>query len=264
MSDIHWNTSAEVYSIESPRISFYQITNQELVATARLQPGMKVVDLACGAGLTSQTIVDLLGEETVIYAVDIAFEMLKQAKHSIRSKVVHFIHASADDFSQHILETVDRVLCNSAFWHFPDSDAVLREVHTVIKPTTGCFLFNIPDQEFDFGDGKSSEMAQVVTTLMRRSAVHDIGTHPEFSLDRISTLARANGFRVADFRILSIPLCREDLVRFYSIPHVSARWFPESPADQRAIAVRETFNALDPDRVILYRWAQFMLARTIP
>ena len=193
--------SAEVYSIESPGISFYQITNRELVAAAQLQSGMKVVDLACGAGLTSQTILDLPGEEIIIYAVDIAQEMLKQAGRNVRSRAAHFIHASADDFSQHIPEQVDRVLCNSAFWHFPDPDAVLGEVHTVLKPTTGRFLFNIPDQDFDFGDGKGSEMAQVVALLLRGSAAHDAGEPPEFSLDRIRTLACAKGFRVAHFRI---------------------------------------------------------------
>ena len=261
MPDTHWDTSAEVYSIESPRISFYQTTNQELVAAAQLQPGMTVVDLACGAGLTSRTILDLLGEEVSIYAVDIAQEMLRQAKRAIGSEAVHFIHAGADDFSQHIPERVDRFLCNSAFWHFPDPDAVLREVDAVIKPITGRFLFNIPDQEFDFGDGTDSEMAHVVALFLRGSAVHDAGTYPEFSLDRIRTLACANGFHVADFRILSIPLHREDLVRFYSIPHVSVRWFPDLPVDQRALAVRRAFDALDTNQVIPYRWAQFILAR---
>ena len=33
----------------------------------------------------------------------------------------------------------------------------------------GLFEFNLPDQEFDFGDGKPSEMAQVVNTYIRNS-----------------------------------------------------------------------------------------------
>lgn len=263
MSSTHWNTSAQVYCTEARRISFYQVTNRELVATAQIRPGMTVVDLACGAGLTCQTVLNLLGEQVILYAVDIAQEMLKQAKRSVRSKIVRFIHASADDFSQHIPEKVDRVLCNSAFWHFPDPDTVLREVHVIMKPI-GRFLFNIPDQQFDFGDGKQSEMAQVVEVFLSRSGTEAAEAHPEYSFARICALARANGFAIADFKTLSIPLRRDDLVKFYSIPHVSARWFPELLSHQRAMAVRAAFNALDPNRVIPYRWAQFMLARAMP
>jgi len=82
-SDTHWNTSAEVYGVESPKISFYQITNRELIEAGQLQAGMTVVDLACGTGLTCKTILDSVRGQIVIYGVDMAPEMLKQAKRSI-------------------------------------------------------------------------------------------------------------------------------------------------------------------------------------
>jgi len=156
---------------------------------------------------------------------------------------------------------VDRVLCNSAYWHFPSPDAALNEVARVLDPTTGQFLFNIPDQEFEFGDGAISEMAQVAASLFEPSAVHDGGMRPELSYHRIHRLASGNGFGVADFSILDIPLCREDLMRFYSIPHVSARRFPELPEDRRTIAVTDAFESLDVDFGITYRWAQFILEK---
>jgi len=258
-SDTHWNTSAEVYGVESPKISFYQITNRELIEAGQLQAGMTVVDLACGTGLTCKTILDSVRGQIVIYAVDMAPEMLKQAKRSIKSNEVRFIHASADDFSRYIPNKVDRVFCNAAFWHFPDAGAAMREIHAVMRPT-GRFLFNIPDQEFDFGDDRRSEMAQVVKTCLRRSTTQGGSSCPEFSFEKIHTLTSANGFGIVDFKTLTIPIYREDLIRFYSIPHVSARRFPKLSLQERIAASKMAFSTLESNQAILYRWAQFTLA----
>lgn len=261
MPDTRWNTSAGVYSSEAPKIAFYAATNRELVSAAQLCSGMKVVDLACGAGMTAQTVLELAGDQVSIYCVDIAEGMLKHARNCIKSSAVSFIHASAGSFARHLPGMVDRVLCNAAFWHFPNPDAVLSEVGSVLNPRTGQFLFNIPDQEFEFGDGTISEMAQVAASLLEPSAADDDGERPKFSYDRICRLASENGFGVADFNVLDIPLGREDLARFYSIPHVSARRFPELPEDRRTIAVRNAFESLDVGLRITYRWAQFILEK---
>ena len=258
-SDTHWNTSAEVYGIESLKIGFYQITNRELIEAGQLQADMTVVDLACGTGLTCKTILDSVKGEIVIYAVDMAQEMLKQAKRSIKSNAVRFIHASADDFAHYIPNKVDHVFCNAAFWHFLDAGAALREIHAVMRPT-GRFLFNIPDQEFDFGDGRRSEVAQVVKTCIRRSTTQGVSTCPEFSFEKIHTLASANGFGIVDFKTLTIPIYREDLIKFYSIPHVSTRRFPKLSPQERITAVKMAFSTLEPNQAIPYRWAQFTLA----
>jgi len=257
-SDTHWNTSAGVYGIESPKIGFYQITNRELIEAGQLQVGMTIVDLACGTGLTCKTILDSAKGQIVIYAVDMAREMLKQAKRSIKSDAVRFIHASADDFAHYIPSKVDRVFCNAAFWHFPDAGVALREIHAVMGPT-GRFLFNIPDQEFDFGDGRESEVARVVKTCLRRSTTQGGSACPEFSFEKIHTLASANGFGIVDFKTLTIPIYQQDLIKFYSIPHVSARRFPKLPLQERIAAVKMAFSTLESNQTIPYRWVQFTL-----
>jgi len=257
MSATHWNSSAETYSIESEKISFYQITNRELITAGRIQPGMSIVDLACGAGLTTRTILALIGDECKIYAVDLAEEMLRQAKRVITSSAVRFIHASADDFARHIPEGIDRVFCNAAFWHFPDANAVLKDIRTVLKPD-GRFLFNIPDQEFDFGDGKRSEMARVVNACLKQSRTsrNDV---LRYSGETIQALSDENGFSIVDIKIIGIALRPGDLIRFYSIPHVGARRFPDRTPEERREIFAQAFGALSPDEAPYYRWAQFVL-----
>jgi ubiquinone/menaquinone biosynthesis C-methylase UbiE len=250
-----WNTSAETYGLESERISFYQVTNRELVAAGEIQPGMSIVDLACGAGLTTRTILASMGDECKIYAVDLAEEMLHQARRVITSSGVRFIHAGADDFARYIPEVVDRVFCNAAFWHFPDANAVLKDIRTVLKPD-GCFLFNIPDQEFDFGDGKRSEMAQVVAASLKQP---QRSAELRYSYETIQSLTAKNGFSIADFKVIGIALHPDDLIRFYSVPHIGARRFPDRSPEERREIFAKAFSALSPNEAPHYRWAQFVI-----
>jgi ubiquinone/menaquinone biosynthesis C-methylase UbiE len=251
----HWDTSAEAYSVESEKISFYQVTNRELIAAGQVQPGMTIVDLACGTGLTTQTILASLGDKFTIYAVDLSEKMLQQARKVITSKSVHFIHASADDFSRYVTEKIDRVFCNAAFWHFPDDNAVLKEICTVLK-TTGRFLFNIPDQQFDFGDGKRSEMRQVVSACLQQPLRTEI---LQYSYETIQSLVTENGLCITDFKIIEIDIHPEDLIGFYSIPHVGARRFPDISQEERREIFTKAFSVLSPNQFPKYRWAQFIL-----
>ena len=255
MRETPWNTSALTYGVESEKISFYQVTNRELIAVGQLQPGMTVVDLACGAGLTTRTVLFNIGDECTIYAVDLAEKVLSQARRMIKSDAVRFIHASADDFSRHVPKRVDRVFCNAAFWHFPDQNAVLKAVRTVLK-NDGRFLFNFPDQQFDFGEGRQSEMARVVADCLGQPQRSE---RLRYSYQTVEALAVANGFRIVDFQTINITIRREDLIRFYSIPHIGVRRFPDLSLAERRQLFTQAFSALSPDKAINYRWAQFIL-----
>jgi len=254
MSKAHWNSSAKMYSVEAEKISFYQVTNQQLITAGQIKLGMTIVDLACGSGLTTRAILSTIGEKCTIYAVDYSEEMLRQAKQIISSRAVHFIHASADDFSRQIPESVDRIFCNAAFWHFSDT-TVLSEIHTILN-TTGYFIFNLPDQQFDFGDGLQSQMALVVAECLQQPQKNET---LRYSYRTIENLATENGFSIVGFKTIGIQLHPEDLIRFYSIPHIGARRFPNISLAERHQRLTKAFSVLSPDETPYYRWAQFVL-----
>jgi SAM-dependent methyltransferase len=217
---------------------------------------MAIVDLACGTGLTTRAILAPLGEACTVYAVDSAQEMLRQARRALPSRGVRFVQASASALARSIPVPVDRVLCNAAFWHFSKPDAVLGQIRAVLE-SSGRFVFNIPDQEFDFGDGLPNEMARVVAACLQQPQSTAV---PRYSYEAIQVLAAGNGFWIADYWVVQVQLRPEDLIRFYSIPHVGARRFPDRTPEERRRLFAEAFGRLAPDEPVPYRWAQFALA----
>jgi SAM-dependent methyltransferase len=148
------------------------------------------------------------------------------------------------------------VLCNAAFWHFPDPDAVLREVRAVLS-ADGRFVFNLPDQVFDFADGRGSDMTRVVAACLDQPLTED---PPEHSEQTVRTLAVLGGFSVVDFQVLEVRLAPEDLLRFDTIPHVGARRFPALSLAERRRRFTAAFARLPLGESVPYRWAQFTLA----
>lgn len=251
-----WNASAATYRGAAEHISFYRETNRHLAAAAGLRPGMVVVDLACGTGLTTRAVLAAVHGVCTVYAVDLAEGMLREAEQSLSGAPVHFVHASAEAFAHLVPVPADRVLSNAAFWHFPDPVAVLGQVRAVLTGD-GRYLFNIPDQAYDFGDGRRSQMAQVVAAAFGYPQSQE--TAP-YAYATVEDLAVGSGFRIADYRVIEVPVGRDDLIRFYSIPHVASRHFPAYPADMRPGFVAEAFGRLALGAPVPYRWAQFSLA----
>jgi len=256
MPESYWTTSAEVYARQVKRISFYRRTNHELIAAGQVRPGMVVVDLACGTGLTIHTLLQSVKAPVRIYAVDGSGTMLDLARKEIPDLNIWFIQAGAEAFADRIPTSVDRVFCNAAFFHFDPPENVLNEVRAVLKPD-GWFLFNIPDQDFDFGDGLTSSMQQQVAACLDRP---NSSRQPRFSYSKIEAMAKHSGLAVRDYRILEIPIDRDDLLRFYSIPHVGVRWFPDLAPEKRRDVFQRAFQTIPVGKNIIYRWGQFVLS----
>ena len=257
MSVTSWDSSANTYSREVEQISFYHATNQELISTAKIQAGMTIVDLACGTGFTTRTILEAIGSSLTIYGIERSYEMLRQAQRAIKADNVQFIQRDAEDFASSIPRPVDRVVCNAAFFLFANIGTVLDEIRTILKPK-GLFAFNIPDQEYDFGDGKSSEMAYVANKYLDPCLSMTAPETPRYSSSKIHSLASTHGFRVSDFTVIGLHLSVDDLINFYSIPYIGARRFPNQTPEELKEVVTGRFQMLSEVDVPYYRWAQFV------
>ena len=135
-----WDLSAEEYAAFASRNSFYRYTAETMVHMAEIEPGMVVVDLACGTGSVTEAILrQPYGKSVKILAIDSSAQMLACAQRRLNSANVEFYCEKAENLAQIGQATTDRILCNAAFWMF-DKAQVLSWIPRILKPSGKCLM----------------------------------------------------------------------------------------------------------------------------
>lgn len=128
------------------RQQFYHEVNARLIELTEINSGIRVLDLACGTGAVTKLILDKLQgvRNSWVIAVDASAEALEQARRELsqlKSAVVKFVQAQAEQLSQVIRDRVDAVVFCNAIHMIEEKERVLREVFEVLSPG-GIFAFN--------------------------------------------------------------------------------------------------------------------------
>jgi len=103
---------------------------REIVAGLEIEPGAAVLDVGCGTGVLFPMLLEKVGQEGRIVALDISGEMLKQAQ--AKGYPVECVQGDAQSLPLSDA-TFDWVICNAVFPHFPDKLRALREIRRVLK-----------------------------------------------------------------------------------------------------------------------------------
>lgn len=92
-----------------------------------------ILDLGCGTGILTGLLLPRLSERGRISAVDFSGAMLELAREAVPDRRVTWITSDASSLP---LEgaVIDRAIVFSTWPHFPDPDAVLRELRRVVRP----------------------------------------------------------------------------------------------------------------------------------
>jgi len=106
----------------------------QLVSLFRLQKGAKILDVGAGTGGIVPYLLEAIGPEGSIWAIDFAEEMVKigRKKFLEESRVI-FEVASVEDLPYKD-RFFDQVVCFGAFPHFEDKAKALEEMARVLKP----------------------------------------------------------------------------------------------------------------------------------
>jgi SAM-dependent methyltransferase len=107
-----------------------------IVAEAKLEPGMRVLDIACGTGEPAISLALLLNGTGLVLGVDISPQPLKIAEQRARERSLGNVGFQQADV--HSLpfadDSFDRVTCRLGVMFFSDLARALGETHRVLKP----------------------------------------------------------------------------------------------------------------------------------
>ena len=117
---------------------------EDLAARIQCPPGGRVLETACGTGIVTRRILNVLPSDARLVATDLNEPMIEHARSTLpRDERLEFRVADAmalpfDD------ATFDRVVCQFGVMFFPDKLAGAREAKRVLK-RGGTYTFNVWD-----------------------------------------------------------------------------------------------------------------------
>ena len=142
-----WDEYADGWDNQPGVQEFSQNTKNVLMkqGTPEFWSQAAVLDLGCGTGILSRMI---SGECKSIVAIDPSGGMIDVLKKLIEMEALQNIHpikgvlddATAGEFLQKKLGPFDAVVANSVCSFVPDYDALLLNIHKLLKPGGGYFV----------------------------------------------------------------------------------------------------------------------------
>src|SRR4030042_4912137 len=105
----------------------------------RIKSGAVILDVGTGTGIFLPYLLENIGKNGKIVALDLAEEMLAKARAKYPVKNVEYLHADIMDIPIYE-EMFDSVVCYSSFPHFRDKHKALTEMKRVMKPGARVFI----------------------------------------------------------------------------------------------------------------------------
>ena len=143
---------------------FYGDLTEQVLRLAGIEPGMRVLDVGCGAGDVSFLAAALVGPDGTVIGVDkapAALDLAQQRAHAAGLTNVHFVEGDAATLR--LDAPVDAVIGRLVLMYFPDPAAVLRHLLGLLAPG-GVVAFH----EFDLEAATTEPRCELVETAVLR------------------------------------------------------------------------------------------------
>ena len=111
------------------------VPRENILKEVGIKPGFYVLDYGCGPGSYIIPLAKLVGESGKIYALDIHPLAIRKVQHVASKKQLTNVETILSDCQTGLPDnTLDAVLLYDAFHHLSAPEAVLKELHRVLKP----------------------------------------------------------------------------------------------------------------------------------
>jgi ubiquinone/menaquinone biosynthesis C-methylase UbiE len=246
--------TARHYRIFTQKTTMYQELSQVMVELAAIKPGMRVLDLGCGTGITTQFVLRALGDSGHVYALDISGPMLAVAREQIASERVIFLQADAAEVPNLISEPVDCIVCNSVFWQLRNKPEVLQSLHQVLA-LDGRFVFNAPEPYFIFKDIPRSPK---VSILFKQLAAERYGVGQQ-DLRTMRVFLKNYKFELLETKEFERTRSGEESYLFFKLPVATAWMEPSLDYETRMALLEEAQHMAQSDKSVKQRWMYFVV-----
>jgi ubiquinone/menaquinone biosynthesis C-methylase UbiE len=107
-----------------------------LIELAELQPGERVLDVACGTGLVTFPAAVTVGPTGSVLGTDLSARMVDLLREQARRRAMMQVEARRMDAEDLQLpdDSFDKALCALGLMYFPDPVSALREMRRVVRP----------------------------------------------------------------------------------------------------------------------------------
>ncbi len=129
MSNFGFKTMAFTFKIRD----FFR-PRTDIVTEVDIKEGFRVLDYGCGSGSYIKAVAKLVGKSGKVYALDIQPLAIEMVKKIVAKKQLTNVETILSDRKTGLPgNSMDRVLLYDVFHDLTDPDAVLEELHRVLK-----------------------------------------------------------------------------------------------------------------------------------
>jgi ubiquinone/menaquinone biosynthesis C-methylase UbiE len=221
---------------------------EDLVRTAALRPGERVLDVACGTGVVTRLARRAISDRGSVAGLDVNPGMLAVARSATPPDLAIDWYESSAEAMPLADGAFDVVLCQMGLQFIPDKAAALREMRRVLSPE-GRVVLNLPGPTPPpfaiLADGLGKHIAPQASSFV----------HAVFSLhngDEIRELMRSAGFRSVEVhttkKTLRLPPPREFLWQYVGCTPLAAA-VAQATSQARAALEQE----------VCARWQDFLV-----
>ena len=169
---------------------------EDLMGIASLQPGERVLDVACGTGVVTRLAAERVGATGRVAALDVNPGMLAVGRAETPPHLAIEWHEASAETMMLPDEAFDVVLCQMGLQFVPNKLAALREMRRVLA-AGGRAIVTVP--------GPKPPLFAVMTDGLARHLGPEVASFGDlvFSMhdvDELAALMRGSGFRNVDVR----------------------------------------------------------------
>lgn len=177
----YFDAQAEDYD-NSPAGKFVAPMYDEVLLRIEKSAAKSVLDIGCGSG---NILGQLVGRNMSLFGLDLSDAMVQVAENRLGNRAL--VTVGDAEKLPYENSSMDLIVCNASFHHYPNPEKVLKEMYRVLK-SDGSLLIGDPNLSF------------LLRVLMNPFIKYsNAGDYKIYSKSGFEKLLMANGFRMVDW-----------------------------------------------------------------